>query len=163
MLTSPSGGRYIGMTTVSMRKRFWRHVTDANNRVNTNIALAICKYGKEAIKTEVLVECADRDTLRIMEENAIRVYGTNKGRDYNINTRWNHAPDTTGYKHTAEAKARIADHMRNRTVSAKTRINMSKANTGKKLSTEHRVKLSKAHTGVPWTTAQRDSRRVRNG
>lgn len=147
MLISPSGGRYIGMTTKSMKRRFWRHVAAANAGEDSRIAMAFRKYGKEAIETILLVICADREALRIMEEKAIAIFGTCKGRNYNIRDRWNDAPDTTGYRHTAEAKRKIAAFQQGRIRSAETRARMSAVNTGKILSVEHRAKLSAAHKG----------------
>ena len=148
MLVSPSGGRYIGMTTRSMRRRFWRHVAAANAGEPTRIAQAFRKYGKENIEAVPLIICADLEALKIMEECAIRVFGTIEGRNYNIRKGWNDGPDTTGYRHTKEARQRIAVAQTGRVRSVETRARMAAANLGKVLSPEHCVKIALARTGT---------------
>lgn len=148
MLVSPSGGQYIGMTTRSMRRRFWRHIAAANAGETTRIAKAFRKYGKENIEAIPLIVCEDLEALRLMEEQSIRVFGTAEGRNYNIYERWNDAPDTTGYRHTVEARQRIAAAQKGRVRSVETRVRISVANLGKVLSSEHRARLALAKTGV---------------
>ena len=125
MLISPSGGRYIGMTTRSMRRRFWRHVAAANAGDPTRIADAFRKYGKDNIEGVPLVVCDNEEVLKLLERRAIAAFGTTKGRNYNIRECWSEAPDTTGYRHTEVARKRIAVAQKGRVRSAETRARIA--------------------------------------
>jgi len=146
-LNFPSGKFYIGMTIKSMRRRLWRHVAHANAGSQTQVARAIRKYGRGSITATPLIVCSDLSTLRLLEERVIKTFdAVTKG--YNIHTKWNDAPDTTGYRHTEEARQRIASAQKGRVRSAETRARMAAANLGKILSPEHCAKLVVARTGT---------------
>jgi len=153
-LTFPSDKFYIGMTTKSMKRRLWRHVAHANAGSQTQVARAIRKYGKESITATPLIVCSDLSTLRLLEERVIKAFDAVTN-GYNINPKWNHTTDTTGYCHTKKARQRIAAAQKGRVRSAETRASMAAANLGKVLSFEHRAKIALARTG---TTASPETR-----
>lgn len=127
-LNFPSGNFYIGMTVKSMRRRLWRHVAHANAGSQAPVARAIRKYGKENIEAVPLVICVDLDTLRVLEERAIKVFeAVTDG--YNVNSKWNQTIDTTGYRHTEETRQKISDFQTGQQRSPETRARMEEGQT----------------------------------
>lgn len=61
----------------------------------------------------------------------------------------------TGYRHTAETKARLSLTSKGRVVSEETRLKISIANTGKHMSEESKIKMSVAKKGKPLSKEHR--------
>jgi group I intron endonuclease len=81
-ITSPSGKQYVGQTTNSISKRFKEHAcVDAGHR-NLAIKKAFRKYGKDAMRIEVLVEVPDEE-LNLYERHFIKMLGA-KTHGYNM-------------------------------------------------------------------------------
>ena len=80
---------YIGQTIniLDIRKR--EHISAAKLNLDTMIFhKAICKYGKENFKWEVLCKCKNIDELNKMERYYIKEHNTfmNNGKGYNMTT-----------------------------------------------------------------------------
>lgn len=88
MITTPSGKKYIGQTTVSFSKRMNAHknasIRDDDERQCWALNRAIRKYGWENIKKEVVVHCIDIDELNQMEIDMIEEENTLIPNGYNI-------------------------------------------------------------------------------
>ena len=82
-LTSPSGKSYIGITTVRLKERMWRHKKDANKGVNRPICNAIRRHGFDSFTLTVLNESNDRSELLLLEIEAIKQYNTLHPNGYN--------------------------------------------------------------------------------
>lgn len=68
---------YIGQTVVSIKRRFNRHINDAiNNIIDTHLARAIRKYGKDSFKIEVIEEVSDKDDLTKREQYWIKYFNS---------------------------------------------------------------------------------------
>ena len=59
---------YIGQTIYSIEKRFHRHIQDAlSERLDTHLARAIRKYGKESFTIEIIDTASTREELTAKE------------------------------------------------------------------------------------------------
>lgn len=68
---------YIGQSKYNIDKRFKRHVDDAMKfRINTHLAKAIRKYGKENFIIELIDSCETQDELNKKEHYWIHYYNT---------------------------------------------------------------------------------------
>lgn len=66
---------YIGQSIRSIEKRFQRHINDAiNNILDTHLARAIRKYGKENFTLELIDTANNQDELNQKEQYWIRYY-----------------------------------------------------------------------------------------
>lgn len=82
-LLFPSGKQYIGITSQHPRTRFNRHILDARRGKDWPVSRAIRKYGRDAIRLEVLV-IADMGYLKELERRAIEQFGTLAPVGYNV-------------------------------------------------------------------------------
>ena len=122
--TSPSGKVYIGITSLTVEKRWkngngYRDCTLFNN--------AIKKYGWDNIKHEIISEGLKKDDACNMERELINKYKS-EGLSYNC---------SSGGELTAFGCTR-SDEFKQK---------LSLANKGKKLSEETKEKLSNSHKG----------------
>ncbi len=68
---------YIGQTINTIEQRFQRHINDAiNNILDTHLARAIRKYGKENFYTELIDTANTQDELNLKEQYWIRFYNS---------------------------------------------------------------------------------------
>ena len=75
---------YIGQTTKDVNIRFKRHLNDAlSNRLNTNLACAIRKYGKDAFTIETIEQVYTQEELDDREIYWIHYYDSLKN-GYNM-------------------------------------------------------------------------------
>jgi len=78
---SPSGKSYIGQTKNSFKKRLKEHMTPKSGC--TGLRNAIIKYGKDAMKSEILIEIND-ELLDYYETEFIKLYDSIEPNGYNI-------------------------------------------------------------------------------
>jgi len=83
-LTSPSGKSYHGITTSTVSKRLKKHCDDARRGSKGLLHRAICKYGIENFKIEILNDTCDRATLIRLEVEGIARDNTFNPRGYNM-------------------------------------------------------------------------------
>jgi group I intron endonuclease len=89
-LISPSGKSYIGITSQTTAKRWWKHKNNATHgrgeRVGSECAAlydAIRKYGSDNFKVETLV-IAEFEYLKELERKVILAFGTKAPNGYNL-------------------------------------------------------------------------------
>lgn len=82
-LTSPSGKRYIGITSQRMDERWRQHIAYARQGIGWPICRAIRKYGAESFKVRVLAQVEDSEMFEL-ERRAIEVFGTRVPGGYNV-------------------------------------------------------------------------------
>lgn len=80
MRTSPSGGRYIGKTTIPEEERWKQHVQESKRSNNPNyndlLNKAIRKYGANNFKVQILEDNLFDEALNKREQYWIRYYNT---------------------------------------------------------------------------------------
>lgn len=142
LLTSPSGKRYIGITSSSFEHRWAQHVCGANVGSDYPISRAIRKYGPESFQRRVLA-IARMSDLRPLEERAIVAYGSRRPSGYNLRSggeQKNHHPETIektraalkgrqlrgiGWKHSEETRRKMSASHRGMRHSEESRAKMS--------------------------------------
>ena len=88
-LTSPSKKVYIGQTNQPFKERWRHHCYSAKYNQQHCVALenAIRKYGKNNIRSEILLYCDDQEMLDYYEIKFIKVFNSsNKKYGYNLTT-----------------------------------------------------------------------------
>lgn len=168
----PNGKSYVGITSGTAASRFKEHLKAAfKKNMPQSLSRALRKYGADAPTVKTLAICNDWPSLQLMEQNAIRVFGTFGHGGYNqtlggegflgvVKTPATIAKISAakkGVPQTKEAIAARSASMKGRTVSAETRRKISVANTGRKLSAETRARISqagKARVASPETKAK---------
>lgn len=86
LLTSPDGKRYVGQTTLTLKKRLIRHKSCAKTNPNYGCVYlnhAINKHGFDKFKIEILLECPD-DMLDLYERKHIELLDSVVPNGYNI-------------------------------------------------------------------------------
>ena len=82
-LISPSGKRYIGITTLSPRLRFARHRNAARTGVDGALYRAVRRYGFDSFEKKVLLIADDREYLCEMERRLIKRLRSQSPHGYN--------------------------------------------------------------------------------
>lgn len=75
--------RYIGQTTMTLKARWQRHCSHANEPEPQGLHAAIKKYGKENFSIRQIEECATKELLNEREVFWIAYYNTFLGDGYN--------------------------------------------------------------------------------
>lgn len=109
-LTSPSGKSYIGITTVRLKERMWRHKKDANKGVNRPICNAIAKHGFDSFTLTVLNESCDRSELLRLEVEAIKSHNTLHPNGYNYTAG---GDGSLGTSHSEAFKSSLSERLKN--------------------------------------------------
>jgi len=124
------GGKYTGVTTNSIEKRWTQHCYAAKvNKTKSVLHAAIRKYGAGAFTTEELYQSTDLEhTLNVKEMEFIVEHKTHVSEG--------------GYNLTLGGEG-MAGHV----PSEETRKKMSLTRKGRRFSEDHRRKISKANTG----------------
>lgn len=104
-----NGHGYVGQTSRALKKRWREHVYSARTGCTAMpLFAAIRKHGPDAFELTVLQECNTGPELDDAERHWIRELGTLR-EGYNA-TEGGHG--ISGYRHTAEAKARMSEARR---------------------------------------------------
>lgn len=155
ILNTVNGKFYIG-SAVNLQRRKTRHFSELRNGKHNNkhLQAAWNKYGEPAFTFAVVEEVpADADLLAA--ENIWLAQVVGRADCYNIGVTAT-APalglsgelsPTWGYKHTQEAKEKIAVTGRGRTVSVETRAKRSAKLKGRVISQEQRAQISHTLSG----------------
>ena len=155
-----NGKPYIGQTIQGLMVRKSDHKNKAikcrEGKIKSNhFYNAINKYGFDKFIWSIISECDCMDDLNNQEEYYISYYRQNGG-VYNISPGgYNKIPSpesvakiaaaNRGKKHTVEAKAKMSEIAKNRSI--ETRLHMSEAQKGKKHSLEHKEKIGISSMG----------------
>jgi group I intron endonuclease len=170
-IISPSGKFYIG-SAVKVSRRWWNHRYQLKKGVHHNASLqrAANKYGEGALRYEVLFYCDPSDVL-MYEQRAIDILEP----EYNI---VRSAGSPLGFRHTDEAKAKIAAASRAQSEETREkrraslraagftderRAKISAGLKGRLISDETRANMSAAKKGVKFSDERRANlARLRN-
>lgn len=86
-----NGNLYVGLTTRTIKKRFYAHIYHATKEHRNNyLHCAIRKYGVENFKIEEIVSCFDQKSLCELECYFIKKYNTLAPNGYNLTTGGEH-------------------------------------------------------------------------
>lgn len=151
--TSPSGRRYVGITTQSMRRRWAGHVHAATHGGRSRFSKAIRKYGADEFSVRVLLR-ASWGYLNWIEPRVIEAYGTRSPQGYNLReggsqsrphaeTREKMRQAKLGTKHSAETRAKMSVARKGRAIPV-AQAAAVKANTGAKRTPEQRERMRQA-------------------
>jgi hypothetical protein len=94
-----TGRRYVGLTKLTVRKRWNQHVYFATKKTGKGCRRfwnAIRKYGKDAFSHEVLERCSTLEVANLAEQCWIELYNScNPEKGFNIQPggRWDHPKD----------------------------------------------------------------------
>lgn len=130
---------YFGISS-NPKHRWYTHKRRAVKNYKSAIYNAMCKYGVEAFKFDILYWCDSREEANEMEEFLISEYQTNVN-GYNLQS------GGGSFTHSLETRKKISAIQKGRVATAETRANMSAAQKGIKKSfrtQEHKDKLSAA-------------------
>ena len=116
--TSPSGKHYIGQTVRLMKYRRHAHEEPTGKRVCRALYAAICKYGKDKMRWEVIASAWDAAGLNYAETALIHQHNSLAPNGYNLTTggdsrkeseevRRNKSLARLGYVPSAETRAKI--------------------------------------------------------
>lgn len=142
MHTSPSGKRYIGITSQNPPRRRWRNGEAYKN--NKHFANAIKAYGWDNFEHEILFEKLTKEEAEQKEIELISYYNsTNQNKGYNIANGGN----SIG-KHSEETKIKISNAHKGKKISDEQRKIMSEQRKGVKLTEEWLKNRTIAQTGL---------------
>lgn len=149
MHVSPSGKRYIGITSMKPEKRWQNGKGYLKNKYFTR---AIEKYGWENFKHIIIATDLSEEQAKEMEIELIREWdSTNPSKGYNITKGGESA---NGLTHTEETKRKMSEAkkgenhpMYGKHSTEETKRKISEGNKGKIVSEETKRKLSKANKG----------------
>lgn len=168
-----NGKQYVGITSVSIRRRWGAHVQGARKGEERAICRAIRKYGADAFEIKEAGSADTWESLCNKERELIAALKTLGPDGYNmtsggdglfgpsdeLRTRMSHK----GWHHMIEALKKIGIASKGHSVSPETRIKISKARAGKKLTLEHRAKLSAAKMGKKLPRSPEHSAKISAG
>lgn len=138
-LTSPSGKRYIGITTGSVARRWRGHRDDASRGLDRPIHRAIRKYGADSFTIETLAVLEDRE-LHATEIRAIAALRP----EYNATAG---GEGTTGWSPSEVTREKISMALQGRTLSCETRERIAESKRGRPRSSATKAKISKSQKG----------------
>lgn len=146
-----TGRMYIGITSMSLRKRWNAHNRAARAGRKTHICNAIRLYGKNAFDVKLMAILPDREYAATVERAAIQKYNTLSPAGFNLSTggeknigfsfvqsvREKQRQGRLGKSHTDEAKKLISEARRG--------IPISDAAKKTRQTDEYRAKMSEAN------------------
>jgi len=142
--------RYVGQTAKPLRHRFARHLSNARGRSRPLDEWLRATPYASIVPLEVNpVEAdeAERRWIRQMREGGVPLLNVYDG--------GRRAP--TGLRHTAEARRRIGDARRGRSLSEDHRRKLSEAHSGVPLSPEHRAAIGRGGRGLVMSPEAREN------
>jgi group I intron endonuclease len=143
----PSGRKYIGITSCSIRRRWNQHLSSARNRTyNGALLAAITKYGAENFTIEHLCSARSWEDLCTVESILIEQWGTLAPSGYNLCTG---GDGRYGFKPSRESIEKSAAKHRGKPCHPNTRAAAIRTHKGKPKSVEMRAKLSASKLGIP--------------
>jgi group I intron endonuclease len=112
---------YIGQTIRPIKQRFQRHINDAlNNIIDTHLARAIRKYGKESFEISLIDTAESQDELNKKEQYWIKQYNsTNSNIGYNETDAIYKSGGNTYMSKTKEEMEQISQKIRDSKIGSK--------------------------------------------
>ncbi len=137
--------RYVGITTLSIKKRWNKHLSDSRKPNPKSIFhRALKKYGESAFIFEIIEECSCQDSLNAAEIAWISRLNSTSPSGYNMTTG---GGGVSGFKMTPEFCKAVGDRVRGTRVSQEQKDRQSALMKGRKASDETKLKLSAARRG----------------
>lgn len=153
MHTTPSGKRYIGITSKNPRER-WAH----GYRTNLHFCNAIKRYGWQNITHEVLFRGLSKEEAEEKEICLIKLYDTtNPEKGYNIASGGH---SNRGYHHSEETKNKIRERLKGVKHTTERRKNQSLARKKVWTRPQYRDQMSRSHIGKLMGINSPSSRRI---
>lgn len=151
LATSPSGKRYVGITSRSVADRWWEHLQEARaKRSNRALHNAIRKYGAASFVLTELDRADSWQELCVKEREAIAKFGTAAPAGYNLTT----GGDGFRGRHSEATRRKMRIAHLGRVKSAEHRRNLSAALKGRRHSPEVIAKILATKRGKPLSAAQ---------
>lgn len=150
-ITSPSGKRYVGFTSIGSDRRWSAHVKDAKSGSVCPLHHAIRKYGPEAFTRSLLERMTTEAGAKRAEQLWIKELGTFGG-GYNATLG---GEGTFGCAKSPETRAKIGAAGIGRKHSPDARARIAAAQRGKKRSPETRARMSEGARNVSLETRAR--------
>jgi group I intron endonuclease len=150
-LTSPSGKRYVGVTSQGLGRRWAVHCSDARRGSKVPLHRAIRKYGAAGFHQELIARASDMSSAFVLERHWIVRLGTASGGGYNATFGGEgcagsvRSPETRARMRVAAA-ARMTDEARE---------HLRTVNTGRCVSEETRAKMRTRTQGLATRDKQR--------
>lgn len=152
--TSPSGKKYYGKTTRSLKKRIWEHY---RRKVNWSFPNALRKYGIDNFKIEIIEKYSFETTEELnkkLSEREIYWINLDKTNDPKIGYNMTLGGDgTAGHKYafTEEHIENLRESHRGKIQSEEEKKKKSKKLLGRKKSKEHCKHISEGRTGITFS------------
>lgn len=180
LLTSPSGKKYVGITSRTLEARWKGHCANARRGSKLALHKAVRRYGEDAFKLDVLEsvetweKACEREKFWIAElgSKAPGGYNLTDGGDGVLGLSWKLSDESRvkqaaarrGRKQSAECVSKRAASLRGQKRSDEARARMVAAQKDRKkpppFSDEHRAKMSSAHKGKKHTPESREKMSV---
>lgn len=140
-----NGKIYIGITTRSLKQRWWCHTWSARNKGGaTAIAAAIKKYGEENFRIEEIGQAPDFEALKRLEVALIAQENSVAPAGYNLTTG---GEGTHGYKHSEELRRKHGDAVRGKKWTAKQTEHMRTIMKGRTITWGDKIAIAKKGQG----------------
>jgi group I intron endonuclease len=139
-----NGMQYVGVTTMTLRKRWSCHIAESRGGGQRVLCKAIRKYGRESFCVEHVANALSMTDLGPLEAVLVDQAKCRVPSGYNMTSGGDGAP---GMKHSEDTRKRIGKAAIGRVVTQAVRDRLRAAHIGKKLSDAHRAKLSEAKNG----------------
>lgn len=148
-----NGKKYIGITTASLRHRWWHHVRDTrrgNKPPTRALQRAIALYGKAEFEIVAVDVVVGVEAACLRERQLIAEMGTMVPAGYNLTTGGDGIGEATGATHSAETRLRRSLALKGCKRSGwsdETRAKILLVLRGRKLTEDHRRKIGAGLTG----------------
>lgn len=145
-----NGKRYVGSTALGFNKRRSYHLSFLRRNKSGHIYLqrAWNKYGEENFEWQILIRCPPERCIQWEQFYINKFKAADKNYGYNLSPT---AGSTLGIKCSDEAKRKISEAQKGRTISEETKRKISEAQKGKTISDEHKRKISEARKGITFS------------
>jgi len=152
MHIAPNGKRYVGITGQKEAKSRWD--SGYGYRRQAHFFNAIKKYGWENFEHVILASGLSAEEAEIAERKCIKHWDT-RNSEKGYNSASGGTRGSIGYRHTEEARSRIGEASRKRTLSEEARRKLSELKSGKKQPMWLREKWSAQRKNTPLTDSQK--------
>jgi group I intron endonuclease len=144
LVTSPSGKKYVGITSLGLKRRWFFHCWESSKGSPLLLHRAIRKYGKDAMVVTELARADTWATVCEMEKAAIVFHGSRASAGYNST---DGGEGMLGYVVSEETRKRLSSSLKGKLRSEETKKRMSTGMNGLVKSPEHCANISKAKLG----------------
>lgn len=149
-----NGKKYIGITSQKPTKR-WQNGKHYDG--NAHFYAAICKYGWDGFRHDILYTELTQEEAERLEVELIKKYQTqDPAKGYNLA---DGGAARKGWHHTEEARKKMSLSRKGRSIPEETREKIREANKGHGVSAEARKKMSLSKLGKPGNKPNAETRK----